>query len=285
MRKALTVLVVLLAFMSGSAFAVLPEDYTGVVEVSTVQAQPGESVSVPIWLTSNNADISAISLPLTYESSHLVLDSVSLNNSIWGSNFQGLYAIDNSTNSVRITVLPNETITPLPTVTFEDGQVAEMYFTLAGDAQPEMISIDSVYKDSVLFGDVHIITRLDVSDNTGSLVYLPDYVPGAIEVLVPTANEDGPTGLSVPSEFNLSQNYPNPFNPTTMIEFALPVAGNARLQVFNILGQEVATLVDRRFQAGYHEVEFDASTHPSGIYFYRLTTEEGTATRKMVLVK
>jgi len=89
----------------------------------------------------------------------------------------------------------------------------------------------------------------------------------------------------LPAEFHLAQNYPNPFNPMTTIEFSLPSAGKTKLEVFNILGQTVATLIDQRLAAGIHQVQFDAGNHPSGIYFYRLSHALGTQTRKMVMIK
>ena len=94
----------------------------------------------------------------------------------------------------------------------------------------------------------------------------------------------------IPSSFSLSQNYPNPFNPVTKIKFNLPVTGqgralNIRLVIYDILGREIKTLVNKQLMPGSYEVEWNASNNPSGIYFYRLETEGFTQTRKMVLVK
>lgn len=91
--------------------------------------------------------------------------------------------------------------------------------------------------------------------------------------------------VTVPSSYNLTQNYPNPFNPNTKISFTLPVSGRTTLKVFNMLGQEVATLVDSHEQAGEYSVDFDASKLASGVYFYRLESGSFTATKKMVLMK
>jgi len=87
-------------------------------------------------------------------------------------------------------------------------------------------------------------------------------------------------------DYALSQNYPNPFNPATKIQYALSVEGNVTLKVFNILGQEVMTLINNQSQtSGLHEVTFDASSLPSGIYLYRLQSENFVDAKKMILLK
>jgi hypothetical protein len=95
-----------------------------------------------------------------------------------------------------------------------------------------------------------------------------------------------PTGVSaVATEYSVAQNYPNPFNPTTSITFSLLESGFATLNVYNLMGQEVATLVRGNMAAGVHTVEFDASALPSGMYLYKLTAGSFSATRKMMLMK
>ncbi len=89
----------------------------------------------------------------------------------------------------------------------------------------------------------------------------------------------------VPTEFAVSQNFPNPFNPSTQIEMSLPKESRVRLQVYNLLGQEVATLVDGVLSQGYHVVKFDATMLPSGLYIYRMAAGELSFTRKMMLMK
>jgi hypothetical protein len=91
---------------------------------------------------------------------------------------------------------------------------------------------------------------------------------------------------SLPKVFKLEQNYPNPFNPMTTIEFILSRDSKVLLKVYNILGCEIATLLDKEMKAGVlHQVQFDASNLSSGIYFYRLQTEGKSFVRKLMLVK
>jgi hypothetical protein len=94
----------------------------------------------------------------------------------------------------------------------------------------------------------------------------------------------------VPQSFALDQNFPNPFNPSTWIRFALPKASHVRLEVYNVLGALVSTIVDQEMEPGYHRVEFsglDTRGRPlaAGIYIYRLVTPGFTEAKKMILLK
>ncbi len=89
----------------------------------------------------------------------------------------------------------------------------------------------------------------------------------------------------LPTTISLSQNYPNPFNPSTQIEFALPKEGHVTLEVYNLLGERVATLVNESMSVGYHTVRFDASHLSSGLYLYRMVAGSTTIVHKMMLVK
>jgi hypothetical protein len=89
----------------------------------------------------------------------------------------------------------------------------------------------------------------------------------------------------VVTEFNLKQNYPNPFNPSTTIEFTLPKSEFVNLKVFNILGEEVATVVNDKLQAGNHTYQFDGGNLASGIYMYRIDAGKFQEVRKMVLIR
>jgi len=89
----------------------------------------------------------------------------------------------------------------------------------------------------------------------------------------------------IPSEFGLLSNYPNPFNAETVIKYELPFDAYVKLEVYNLLGQKVETLINQRQQAGYRSVAWDASEVSSGIYFYKLTAGDYTETRRMMLMK
>lgn len=105
--------------------------------------------------------------------------------------------------------------------------------------------------------------------------------------LATDANDDQST---IPEQFALYQNYPNPFNPSTVISFDLPKSVRVTISILNILGQEIDRPVDQAFSAGTHQVEWDSRDHygrplASGVYFYRLSCDDFTETRKLVLVR
>lgn len=89
----------------------------------------------------------------------------------------------------------------------------------------------------------------------------------------------------IPTKYSLSQNYPNPFNPSTVIEFSIPVKNKVTLDVYNALGQRVATLVNKNLDAGKYKFNFDASPYASGVYFYRLKAGKFLQIRKMIFMK
>ncbi|GAB4293097.1 MAG: hypothetical protein Kow0098_13800 [Ignavibacteriaceae bacterium] len=112
----------------------------------------------------------------------------------------------------------------------------------------------------------------------------PFSIPGySAEVISPVT--DLPDMIGPVGSYRLSQNYPNPFNPVTIINFSLPTEGFVSLEVFNLLGEKVTTIVDEKLSAGSYSVKFEAGDLPSGYYFYRLKTGSFTQTKKMVLIR
>ncbi len=134
--------------------------------------------------------------------------------------------------------------------------------------------------------------RLD-ADGDDDIIILQTQ-PNVLTIL--SGNSDSPVSVNdeenllLPKKFELYQNYPNPFNPSTSIRFAIPVNSDVELQVFNIIGQKVVTLVNKRLSIGEYMIEWDGTSTSgnkvaSGIYFYQLVTENYTSSKKMLLLK
>ncbi|UCD63495.1 MAG: S8 family peptidase [Candidatus Zixiibacteriota bacterium] len=156
--------------------------------------------------------------------------------------------------------------TPLVDDADDDGLVEMLLISDNGDLL--MWDFEASYEDGANRGRFLV-------DNVNSNIFRLDGVPTGVA---------DPSSL-MPTTVRLMQNYPNPFNPGTTVLFELPRRGRATVEVFNVLGQKVATLADGDYPAGRHQVEFDGSALATGIYFCRLRTGETTATRKMMLVK
>ncbi|NLI15741.1 MAG: T9SS type A sorting domain-containing protein [candidate division Zixibacteria bacterium] len=147
-------------------------------------------------------------------------------------------------------------------------------------AEPQIVTVDTTYDrrmGSANFG------RLDGSDS-----FTPIVVPGSLYYGIQA--DIGESGRQLPTEFVLEQNYPNPFNPVTQISFELPSAGLITIEVYNILGQSIKTLISEYKNAGRYSIIWDGTNEAgqavlSGVYFYRLTTKEQSITKRMMLLK
>jgi hypothetical protein len=139
---------------------------------------------------------------------------------------------------------------------------------------------------------------MESPDQQHGFTYLNDrvYHPGAAPlelgraILISTdppqlLDASEPNRPSIPSQIELVQNFPNPFNPLTTISFGVPSVMNAKLEIFDLLGRRVATLIDGRVEAGTHHVVWDAVNAPTGVYIYRLSTTRESLSRKMLLMK
>lgn len=142
----------------------------------------------------------------------------------------------------------------------------------AGNSEVITVSLDAKQlATGVVNGEVRI------AGNGGTVL-----LPLAIAVGTPVSVSELP---GLPREFSLLQNYPNPFNPETKIHYTLPQAAEVRLTVYDLLGRQVAILLDGRQHAGLHNVLFDAGNLPSGVYMYRLQADQFEQTGKMLLLK
>ncbi|HET6272649.1 MAG TPA: T9SS type A sorting domain-containing protein, partial [Bacteroidota bacterium] len=120
--------------------------------------------------------------------------------------------------------------------------------------------------------------RLKQIDLDGSLHYTD-----AVEVVVGSLTGAGEQ--NVPRVFSLSQNYPNPFNPSTLIRYTLAKESSVSLKVYNTLGQEVVVLAEGLQEAGEYQVQLDAAHLASGTYLYRLSTDDFTSSRKLIVLR
>jgi hypothetical protein len=197
-----------------------------------------------------------------------------------------LSTISSDYNDLFVTPQPNSYVGGFGTL--NSATLAD-WRTRGYDAQS--VSVNPVFRAPHLHLDSTVSTLLEgagipivgiARDFDGQLrdASFPDI--GADEIFAPT----GVAENTVPHEFALFQNYPNPFNPTTEIKFSVGEKGRATLEVFNIIGQKVATLFDDVAEAGrYYNVKFNAENLASGVYLYRLQSGNRVATRRLLLLR
>lgn len=191
---------------------------------------------------------------------------------------------EHSSNDVDLgSIRLNETIVPTG-FNFTDDDKVEIEFLLRDliiqmlplfDTSMQQVVVSGMFLDGTVFSGKDSIIVIGRNSSTLEGKYLkPEGFDEISSVSEP-----------LPTTFTLNQNYPNPFNPTTEISFNLPNAANIKLEIFNIMGQRITTLVDKNHEAGNYSVQWDASCVASGVYFYRLQAEDLIATKKMVLLK
>ncbi len=160
------------------------------------------------------------------------------------------------------------------------GRIGGAYWNTEGNTLLIDLSV-FISPPTVAVGDTITLDGVTVKDSWGNPSSAQVVISGSFYVSVPINDNRVP----LPAEFSLSQNSPNPFNPVTQIKFALPRDCWVKLEVYNILGQKVATLVDERQRAGYKTARWDAGSLSSGIYFYHLQVRNLVETKKMILLK
>lgn len=139
--------------------------------------------------------------------------------------------------------------------------------------------------DFVVAPGTFVSFTYEIFDNEGA-----DHWMNGFDATILTLDFSGLTDVedisgNMPTSYNLEQNYPNPFNPSTKISFSVPTTGLVNIDVFNAIGQKVTTLVNEQMNAGNYSVDFNAVNLTSGIYFYKMTSANYSATRKMILIK
>ena len=267
------------AFKSGKIVVTDQQPTNDSVWLADAIGAPGYPVAMTIYAL-NEETLVDLQIPLEYSSHNLAFDSVTFGGTrgILAGKSRGFYS-DSVGRQVLISLEYFDSAPLAP----GSGAVAVAHFTISA-AAPDF--------STITVGTAPYLTVQGLEFTTdaasGSRVVEPSFNEGVVTVDVSTDAIDGDKTL--PSSFSLAQNYPNPFNPTTTIAFATPVASHVTLDIYNSLGQKVRRLIDGQLNAGEHNVEFDArdsggSSLASGVYFYRLSAEQFTATRKMALMK
>lgn len=222
-----------------------------IFKLDSLSANPGDSINIS--LTGENiSNIGAITIKINYDST--VLTWVKAIN--WNDNLRDGLAgtVDN-----KITIAWDG----LEGIKIASGKIVDLKFYYIGKISElnfdttltEIANLEGVPIKSI-FIDGYISPITNVSDN-----------------------------YKFPDQFSLSQNYPNPFNPSTIISYALPKETPVSIRVYNMIGQEVAALINQTQPAGNYEVNFDGSKLSSGVYFYKLKAGQYSETKKMILMK
>jgi len=274
--------------VGASAKTVIPEFEKGYVTVlgapptddsvwvDSVGAIAGTQAELYIY-GKNEESIREIDLSLYYTSDDLLYDHVEFDGTR-GLSATSVVEANAGMRQVHINLEYGDA-SPL---TAGSGPLAKVVFDVSAAAPAGLAVIDSISYLGVTPMKFH------QTASAGELSFAPYFKKGFVHIKLTTdIEDDNPSAL--PTDYALYQNTPNPFNPTTEISFDLPKSSHVKLDVLNILGQRVLTLIDKTLPAGKHTVTFDtkrdASELATGVYFYKLDTEDYTQSRKMLLLK
>ncbi|MBD3403645.1 T9SS type A sorting domain-containing protein [candidate division GN15 bacterium] len=262
-------------FVPGSLTIEEPPPILDSVWIADVQSEPTQSFAADVHLF-NETDILNMQLSLDYGSPYLSYDSVSFTGVRGASaNSKQVFPFTSMQRlQIQLDWTEGSPLTP------GDGVLMRLHFTVDSTAVDTSITIDTA------IGQNNFITQTAAA---GGEQFTPIFNSGIVSIQISTDVGDDPD-QPLPDNYYLSQNYPNPFNPTTYIEFSIPQAGHVRLDVFNVLGRRVRTLLDDELSAGMHRVMFDGRSETggqlsTGVYLYRLSTESYTESKKMLMMK
>ncbi len=266
-------------FIEGSITVLEAPPTMDSVWIDSVGAMAGDQVVVGIY-GKNEEDLAGIDLTLSFSSDNLIFNDVIFDLSR-SEAAQKIEEANQGQRNIHIGLNFGED-TPLVSGT---GLLATVIFDVFQASPDELVVIDST---SYLTPQGQSL-EFHQTINAGGKTFAPYFTKGYVDIKSATdINED--EEIVIPQEYSLAQNSPNPFNPSTNIQFEIPKAGHIRLMVYNVLGQAVRTLQDKKLQAGKHSVIFDGTDNngmkiASGIYFYKLETEDFSQSKKMILLK
>jgi hypothetical protein len=241
--------------------------------------------SVPILISHDEA-LAAMDIPLTY-SKGVTLTSVNFENTAVVNFDVKIANIDQENNRVTIGLIDMVTA-PKPDAYLKpaasgENRVAVLNFKL-DDPTLQALEVGTFTSEAPMHELMFVY-----NEYVDGVPAVRDLAPEFAGTSVPL-NGRTPNNASLPTDFNLSQNVPNPFNPSTDISFALPSDSKVSLTIYNVLGQQVKTLVDEHMRAGYQTISWDGTdntgrTVASGVYFYKLRANDFSATKKMLMLK
>ena len=255
----------------------------GAAEVNKIAAVKAvidvDKVIVPIELNNVQA-MAALDLPLQF-SDGVTLEEVIFTGTRAESFDFAIAKIDNENNTVVLGMIPmvygeNTDLTP------GEGEIARLIFHV-DDLSLQSLELNTFATEE----HTPMFVYTEVINGEGrTMVATPEFS----NVMVALSGGAPVEPSLIPTAFALRQNAPNPFNPSTNISFDLPVASQVKLEILNVLGQQVRTVLNEFHEAGAHSVVWDGrdeygSTTASGIYFYRITAGEHQAVKKMMMLK
>jgi len=212
----------------------------------------------------------------------------------WVGTNQGLVKVNANTGTYQFyspsnSQIPGESITPLAVT--PDGKLWFANFGSTSTSTYGLCWFDGtsfgIFPQQQTGGLPHAqIYDLEVKNiQNGYELWISCASRGVAVLTVETSVTNQEETKSLPADFMLNQNYPNPFNPSTTISFSIPTSGFASIKVYDILGNEISTLINDDLSAGSYEIDFKADGLTSGVYFYTLSTQNFTSTKKMILTK
>jgi len=265
-------------FVPGYITVLEPPPSYDSVWVDKIVGAPGQTINLNVY-GYNEEPLDTVHLALEYSSSSLEFLNVEFAGTRGESALNKIVSGNAEQRQILVSLIYSNDF-PLTPGT---GILTTLQFKINSEAVEETVIIDSTRylgAQSLVFSP---------TDDNGGDTFTPFFTAGEVIITTGTAVEDENMTL-LPKEFALKQNYPNPFNPVTRIIFDLPETADVRLDIFNILGQKVRTLINRRLTAGTHSATFDGRSDnnqklASGVYLYRLSAGEYSQSRKMTLMK
>lgn len=259
---------------SGTDIFVVKVSSSGVVQWTKTITGPGNDTDEPYGLEVDNSFNSYLACRTTVSGANTDIMTVKLNPSgdtSWVRKFGGTANINDEPRALKIDVFGNvytggyviNSNLDIALLRYNsEGLLTAQYILDKGQDNINSLSLSSANE---------LIATGTVNNDFGVVKFSQTFV--------------GINNTNFAGEFLLSQNYPNPFNPVTSFEFSVPKADYIKISVFDILGKEVETIVNKQFQPGIYKVDWDASSYPSGVYFYKLNSSDYSEAKKMVLIK